>query len=243
MKKKVLILSALMAVVFGAVSLQSCSSDENYTTTEEYGFYTEEENELVRAMAKKYGLNVELNEGYYGKKRSLAEIEEEMKGLSSLLGKHELELAKKEDGKMVYAIAKDDSHIARTTTRTVEGPGSWSDSKQDGNFSISVEIKWDGNGIDQQTVTGKASISYKYPSSYDYSGGSDLQCSFAGDNGINFNGWVSYVQCESVDFMKQKVHYARYRFTIDAGQVSTNTPASGTFIVNGGKSEDFETNL
>ena len=234
MRKKVLILSALLTVVLGAVSLQSCSSDDSYTT-EEYGYYTEEENNLVRAMAKKYGLNVELNEGYYGAKRSLAEIEEEMKGLSSLLGKHELKLAKKEDGKMVYSTVKDESHIARTATRTIEGSGSWSGSElsRDGEFSVSVTIAWSGNGKDQQAASGSASISYAdsykdKEDSRDYSSGS-VNCSFAGDSGINFGGQVSYSHYERTD-NKGEEHYATYQFSIDAGQVSTKS-SSGSFVV------------
>ena len=240
MKKKVLILSALLTVVLGAVSLQSCSSDDSYTT-EEYGYYTEEENNLVRAMAEKYGLNVELNEGYYGAKRSLAEIEEEMKGLSSLLGKHELKLVKKEDGKLVYSTVKDDSHLARTATRAIEGSGYSSGSCEAGDFTISVHVSWKGNGTDKPTISGTASISHKNPTSYDYSSG-ELSCKTAGDSGIDFTGWVSYARCENIDPMNQRLQYALYQFTIDAGQVST-TSASGTFIVTGGKTRDFETDL
>ena len=240
MRKNFLILSALLTVVLGTVSLQSCSSDDSYAT-EEYGYYTEEENNLVRAMAEKYGLSVELNEGYCGAKRSLAEIEEEMKGLSSLLGKHELKLVKKEDGKLVYSTVKDDSHIARTATRTIEGSGFSSGSCEAGDLTITVSVSWNGNGIDNPTISGTASISHKNPTSHDYSSGS-LSCSTAGDSGISFTGWVSYTHCEKPDYEKQKLQYALYQFTIDAGQVST-TSASGSFNVTGGETNKFETDF
>lgn len=241
MKRKFLIWSALLTVVFGAALLQSCTADEDTFATEEYGYYTEEENGLVRAMAEKYGLCVEINEGYYGAKRSLAEIEEEMKGLSSLLGKHELKLAKKEDGNLIFTTDKDDSHFARTTTRIIEGSGFSSGSCEAGDFTISVRVSWEGNGKDEPTISGTASISHKNPTSYDYSSGG-LSCKTAGDSGIDFTGWVSYAYCKNPDYMNQKLHYALYQFTIDAGQVSTTT-ASGTFIVSGGKSRDFEENI
>ena len=237
MKRKFLIWSAVLTVVFGAALLQSCSADEDTFATEEYGYYTEAENEMVRALAQKYGLCVEINEGYYGSKRSIIEIEEEMQALSSLLGEHKLILSKEEEGKLVYKTVQGDSHIQRTATRAIEGPGSWSGSKKSRkeDYTVSVSISWQGKGSNNQSVSGKASISYRNAKTEDYSSGS-LSCKFAGDNGIDFSGNVSYSHYIETD-EKGKQKYTTYRFSIEAGQVSTKTPTSGTFKVTGG---DFD---
>ena len=241
MKRKFLIWSAVLTVVFGAALLQSCSADEDTFATEEYGYYTEAENEMVRALAEKYGLCVEINEEYYGSKRSIAEIEEEMKALSSLLGKHELKLVKKENDKLFYTTASDASCPSRVATRTIEGSGISHGTCTIDEFIVSVSVTWRGNGKDDPSISGTASISYKNPSSYDYSSGS-LSCKPSGDKDIDFTGWVSYSHCEKVDYFTQKLHYALYHFTINAGQITTPS-GSGTFTVTGGKSKDFETNL
>ena len=237
MKRKLLIWSALLTVVFGAALLQSCSADEDTFATEEYGYYTEEENELVRALADKYGLCVEINEAYYGSKRSIAEIEEEMKTLSSLLGEHKLMLSKEKEGELIYKTVQEDFHIQRTATRAIEGPGSWNGSKKsrEEKFTVSVSISWNGSGLNNQSVSGTASISYRDAKTEDYSSGS-LSCKIAGDNSIDFSGNVSYSHYTGTD-EKGKQTYTTYKFAIEAGQVSTKTPASGTFKVTGG---DFD---
>lgn len=238
MKRKFLIWSAVLTVVFSAAVLQSCSADDDTFATEEYGYYTEAENEMVRALAEKYGLCVEINEEYYGSKRSIVEIEEEMKALSSLLGEHKLELSKKEDDKLVFTEDKGNTHIARISTRAIEEPGTWSDFKKEDSFTITVSISWNGDGtLEGQSASGDVSILYTStdPSEStfnDYSSGY-ITCKITGNDGIDFSGWVSYSKAE------KHGQYTTYRFSIEAGYVSTTTPAKGNFIVTGGKPSGF----
>ena len=42
------------------------SSEYDEYTTEEYGYYTEEEIDAIKAMAEKYELSIEIDENYYG---------------------------------------------------------------------------------------------------------------------------------------------------------------------------------
>ena len=90
-KRKFLILSAALLTVCGAALLQSCSSEyEYYEPTSEYGYYTEEEIAAIKALGEMYGLSIDFNEDYNGIKYSLRDIEDEMIGLASLLGKYEM---------------------------------------------------------------------------------------------------------------------------------------------------------
>lgn len=246
MKKSILVLSALLTLVVSGICLQSCSSEYDEYTTEEYGYYTEEENALVRALAEKYGLYVEINEEYYGHKCSMAKIEEEMQALASLIGKQEIKLAKRESDKFIYTICKESISPARSATRAIEGQGKWSGSEISGDYTISVEIKWSGNGtLEKQTASGTASISRtnnNSSTSDDYSAGG-LTCSINGNNGIDFSGWVSYSQCTETNYVEQKKYYTKYHFSINAGQVSTTTPASGSFMLTGGSPQNFTEDL
>ena len=243
MKKKVLILSALMAVVFGAVSLQSCSSDDNYTTTE-YGYYTEEEISAIKAMAKKYGLSIELNENYYGPKRSLYEHENEMMGLSSLLGEHELVQQKRENGKLAYTSRKRGEGIPRSVTRFIEGEGSWSDSKTSTplDFNVKVTINWKGDGTEYGVdINGDVEISkgkgiYSDNVYRDYTDGT-IHAQGLGMDGIEFSGTAFYAACKKPadnpndDIDKEVDCFGIYNFVISSGYVSTGGGGNGTFTV------------
>ena len=66
MKRKFLIWSALLTVVFSAALLQSCSADDDSYTTEEYGYYTAEEIDAIKSLAAMYDLDVEIKLNNYG---------------------------------------------------------------------------------------------------------------------------------------------------------------------------------
>ncbi len=232
MKRKFLILSAAVLTVCGAALLQSCSSEYEYYATEEYGYYTEEEIAAIEAMAEMYGLSLELNENYYGPKKSMIEHEEEMIGLSCLLGDYELIPTKTEDSKIVYKTKRKDTAYSRISTRSIEGSGTWSGSEDIKDFEISVEISWEGDGTLQgQKASGSVSVSKKDTNTgSSYSEGS-IFCSFIGDTGIAFTGWASYYEGLST----------KYSFTILGGNISTMEPSDGSFTVVGGSPREQNT--
>ena len=118
-------MSALLTLVVSGICLQSCSSEyDEYTTEEEYGYYTEKETNAVKEMASKYGLSVVVNPDYYGVKRSLSDIEEEMKGLSSIVGKYDIVPMNVVGEKVVFTSVKRGQQ--RLVTRAIEGKGEWS---------------------------------------------------------------------------------------------------------------------
>ena len=116
MKRKILIWSAVLTVVFGAALLQSCSSDDDNFATEEYGYYTEEEIDAIMALAEKYESDIEIDRNYYGEKSSLKEIEERLVGMMSLPGDYKL--VKEGDS---YSFRKKEEEINRVKTRSAEG--------------------------------------------------------------------------------------------------------------------------
>ena len=247
MKRKFLVLSVTMLTVCGAALLQSCSSEfEYYDETEEYGYYTEEEIAAIEAMAKMYGLDLEINKNYYGTKKSLIEHENEMIGLSALLGEHKLILQKNENGEILYASQKKDEDIYRTTTRFIEGKGSWSGEKSGTpyDFKIKVTIKWEGDGTERGVNTsGNVSITkgkgiYSNNNKRDYSSGNITTREY-GMDGISFEGTVSYAaykgKKDNPD-TKEIVEvdcFTLYQFSILNGYVSTTGNGDGTFIVKG----------
>lgn len=107
-------LSALLTLVVSGICLQSCSSEYDEYTTEEYGYYTEEEIDAIKAMAEKYELSIEIDENYYGVKQTLEEIEKEMQNCAALLGEYEMTPAKHGKG---FTSKKIVSENARLTTR------------------------------------------------------------------------------------------------------------------------------
>ena len=117
MKKGILVLSALLTLVVSGICLQSCSSEYGEYTTEEYGYYTEEEIDNMMALAQKYDIDVKIDRNYYGKKTSLSEFEEELKGFVNLPGDYELV---KDADSQKYYFKKKHSDIRRSKTRAGE---------------------------------------------------------------------------------------------------------------------------
>lgn len=245
MKRKFLILSAAVLTVCGAALLQSCSSEyEYYDATEEYGYYTEEEIATIEAMAKMYGLSIEFNKDYYGPKKSLYKHEEEMIGLSSLLGEYELVPIKTDESRIVYKTKRREMINSRISTRAIESNGKWSGTQDKDDFSISVEISWNGDGTLQgQSASGTVSISKRTNTDLEHDSTGSLTCSCHGDSGIRFSGWVKYRETTSIDNKTQKKYFTEYSFNIDGGEVSTTTPPGGTFVVSGGSSKKFTEDL
>lgn len=240
MKKSIFVLSALLTLVVSGICLQSCSSEyDEYTTEEEYGYYTEEETNAVKEMASKYGLSVVVNPDYYGVKRSLSDIEEEMKGLSSIVGKYDIVPMNVVGEKVVFTSVKRGQQ--RLVTRAIEGKGEWSGCYEKDIFVITVSISWDcHDNLQTQKASGEVSINYENGNLAhyeDYSFGS-IQCSFQGNSGITFEGSVSYAQynpnSSNDDQTDEKDSYILYSYSIIGGQVSVSPSTSGSFEVVGG---------
>lgn len=117
MKKSFLVLSALLTLVVSGICLQSCSSEYEEYTTEEYGYYTEEEIAAMKAIAEKYNTTIEVDENYYGKKASLAEFEGALIQLVNLPGNYQL--VELEEGKG-YSFVKKSADISRAKARVAE---------------------------------------------------------------------------------------------------------------------------
>ena len=140
MKRNFLILSALLTVVFGAALLQSCSADDDSYTTEEYGYYTAEEIDAIKALGEKYGISVTIDETTYEIKKTLEEFEEDIKMHASMLGEYELVPAEGGlDGEFI--ARKKGVDIARSTTRAAES-GSWGHSFTHNSYNLSITINW-----------------------------------------------------------------------------------------------------
>lgn len=183
MKKSILVLSALLTLVVSGVCLQSCSSEYDEYTTEEYGYYTEEEIAAIEAMAEKYGLNLRMDENYYGEKLSLSEFEKEFKSILSIKGEYEMIPIKDTNGTVTCTSRKKGEMIERSSTRAAE---SWSGSDNSTKYSVSVVVKWDfSKRLRDEILTAKGTLSYGIASISD-----ELSNNFIGEN-IEFYGSIS----------------------------------------------------
>lgn len=142
MKKSILVLSALLTLVVSGICLQSCSSEYDEYTTEEYGYYTEEEIAEIMALAEKYDLNYKFDPNYYGKKYPLAVFEKEIKEFASIKGEYVVfEQTDTKSGTVVFK--KKDSYIPRTRATTYEQKGKWTGQNSIDTYEVSVTIEWD----------------------------------------------------------------------------------------------------
>ena len=114
MRKSILVLSALLTLVVSGFCLQSCSSEYDEYTTEDYGSYTEVEVREMKAIAMQYGMSIEFEEDYYGKKSSLQEFERNLISIINLPGDYELV----EDGYNNYSLSKKANDISRSKARS-----------------------------------------------------------------------------------------------------------------------------
>lgn len=138
MKKKILILSAAMlAVVVGAALLQSCSSESMYEEPT-YGYYTEEEINVIKAMAEVYEVDVEVESDYNGKKLTMEEIEKDLIAFSNLPG--EYELLPNKDSTEYYFVKKE--LLNRTVTRSVELDNSGSFVVAGSELPFGLTVSW-----------------------------------------------------------------------------------------------------
>lgn len=247
MKKSILMLSALLALVVSIFCLQGCSSGFDDYVTEEYGYYTEDEITEIETLAKSYGLCLEMDNNYFGRKKSIKEYEEEFIAFSSVLGEYEMIPQKAANGEITYiSKKKETSTNCRSTTRFIESDGEWSGSKENPTqkFTVNVKIEWKYNQYTGVRFTDEVSVTIKdtnnilsaHPAS-DYSSGS-VTCIEQGYTGIYFYGNASYSLCTKYDKNAtnpdDKIAYSTYRFTINRGHISTNGPISGSFSVLGG---------
>lgn len=159
MKKKILILSAAMlAVVVGAALLQSCSSDSAYEEPA-YGYYTEEEINVIKAMAEIYEVDVEVDPAYNGKKLTLEEIEKDLIAFSNLPG--EYELVPNKDSTEFHFVKKES--LNRSVTRSVElaNTGEFVLYKSDMPFGITVSWQFASKKGQEDVVTCRASYPFR----------------------------------------------------------------------------------
>lgn len=143
MKKSILVLSAMLTLVVSGICLQSCSSEYDEYTTEEYGYYTEEEIDAIMALAEKYGVNIDVDKDYYGEKLSLDKFENEFKSLQTIVGEYEMVPIKDGRGRITFISRKKGEDLERSSTRASE-KGSWSG--RNNNYSehcVSVTVSWD----------------------------------------------------------------------------------------------------
>ena len=232
MKRKFLIWSAVLTVVFGAALLQSCSADDNTFATEEYGYYTEEEIDAIMALAKKYDLDIEVRFNNYGKKKPLSDFEAKFQALSQLKGKYEMIPMVSNDEEGHSICRKTEIPVCRATTNSLE-QGSWSGSKiaavqkinNDGmyyydNYDISVSISWDliTNEPGKKRINASAGISELYNVEDKISAG------LAGSETIEFSGSV---EGEEYDNNNNTI---KYKFTIVGGEVNRKTGIGSFFL-------------
>lgn len=117
MKKSILMLSALLALVVSGFCLQGCSSEYDDYATEEYGYYTEEEIAEMKAIAEKYNTTINVDENYCGRKASLEEFEWAIIQLINLPGEYQLVESEDSEG---FCLAKKSNDINRAKTRVAE---------------------------------------------------------------------------------------------------------------------------
>ena len=230
MKKNFLILSAMLTVVVGAALLQSCSSESVYEEPA-YGHYTEEEINVIKAMAEAYGLSIELNEDYYGPKKTLYEFENDMIGLSAMLGEYEIIPTPNARGKVVCTSRKKEQG-SRTLTRHVEGSGSWTGEEiaSVSKYKASVTIEWT---VSQEYSKASGSVTGYVEdgtNNYEEIGTGGLSCIFSGSNGIDFNGsFRAYVD-------KDEKSAISYYFNVCNGDLNTESKV-GSFTVTANEKE------
>lgn len=185
MKKSILVLSALLTLVVSGICLQSCSSEYDEYTTEEYGYYTEEEIAAIEALGEKYGVTIEMDVDYYGMKPTLSEIEDEIKETSFLIGEYEMIPKKDSRGTISYTCRKKGDNFYNNKTRSIE-KGSWSGSQKLDRFCVNVYISWDKTGfVPKDEISGRAEIEGYLDSS------SSITCDFSGSRYIDFSGSVT----------------------------------------------------
>ena len=209
MKKSILVLSALLTLVVSGVCLQSCSSEYDEYTTEEYGYYTEEEIAAIKALGEKYGVNINIDENTYEVKKTLAEFEEEIKYHASLIGEYEV-LPNKNGGENMFIVRKKEPIISRAHTRSAE-KGEWDYSFHKGIYDFSLSISWEATGNNSGTASG----SFRADSFYESHTGS-LHCQY-GIGTVTFSGHI---------------FLGYYTYYITQGSVDLSTKSGSFFFEN-----------
>lgn len=189
MRKSILVLSALLTLVVSGFCLQSCSSEYDEYTTEEYGYYTEEEIAAIKTLGDKYGVTINIDENTYEVKKSLEEFEEEIKYHASLIGEYEVFLDKNR-GEDMFIVRKKELKNSRLLTRAAESgsSGSWGYTFHKGVYDFALSISWTQS---TDAAPGIASGSIYATSTYaSYTG--TLQCYIGprGAGSVTFSGHI-----------------------------------------------------
>ena len=199
MKKSFLVLSALLTLVVSGICLQSCSSELDEYTTEEYGYYTEEEIDFINEYARQIGVNITANPQYYGVKVDKETIKRDLLELASLIGEYKMTPGIHQDNNETFFVSeKVKNYVNRSVTRASENvprKGEWttSDNRSLNNFTINMSISWDISATSYSSrLSGSVTLDYSSYSGYTINGvgGGSLTCVFAGANSIHFGGRI-----------------------------------------------------
>lgn len=187
MKKKFFVLSALLILAMNIICLQSCSSDSDRYSTEEYGTYTDDEILVINNLAEIYGIGVSIDRNYYGIKKTIKEFEADFQSLSKLAGEYRMT-----NGTIAYK--SESNGPASTVPKTAESQkGEGSVSQTAGEYKVSVSLSWQTsvNAL-PGTATGSFSVAKGEEGTDGTSG--NLNCSMggAGTITITFSGSKSW---------------------------------------------------
>lgn len=231
MKKSFLVLSALLTLVVSGICLQSCSSEYEEYSTEEYGYYTEEEIAQIMALAEKYDLDIEIKYNNYTKKKPLSDFEAKFQAISQIKGRYEMIPTDNNDEKGNSICKRVDMPVSRTAPSSFE-KGSWSKNKivsvqktdDNGrpyyaNYNIAISIDWD------LTTSGSnkninASIEISDLTNVE----GEIYANFAGLESISFSGKIKG------DDIDERYNIITYKFNIKDGNVNRRI-GIGDFII------------
>ena len=177
-------MSATLAVIVCAALLQSCNSESMYEEPA-YGYYTAEEINVIKAMAEAYGLSIELDENYYGPKKTFPEFEEEMQSYADMLGEYEIVLEEGENNTFIANKKGDD--LSRMSTRSTE---TWNDTFKKGIYTFTLTIEWKESTDNKMPGYASGYIKASCDSG-DYFGGLHCTLGSKGSETVLFSGYIS----------------------------------------------------
>ena len=144
-KKKIVSVIFVSFVLIATTIIASCSSEFE---EENYGSYSLQEKQELECLAKEYGLNLEIDETYYGEKLTRSEIENLCQAFSVSLGEYEFIGEENENKVVCYSIDKD---LLRSIPEELSGHELvWSGTEPYSDFIFSVNL-FRGESSEQYT--------------------------------------------------------------------------------------------